>query len=160
MARIRSRGNRDTELALAQLFRRHGIRGWRRQIPIRIAECGMRHRTVRPDFLFPQLRVVVFVDGCFWHGCPKHSPPARWLRRSSMPARAGSRSGASARRTGKQFWREKLAANRARDRLVDRALRQAGWRVLRVWEHELSNKNSARLVRRLSAAIGAAAAKG
>jgi DNA mismatch endonuclease (patch repair protein) len=114
---------------------------------------------VKVDFVFRCERVAVFVDGCFWHGCPKHSPPARWLRNSSMPARAGLRSGAGGRRTGKQFWREKLAANRARDRAVNRALRRGGWRVVRIWEHTLrwatkDAKNAARLMRRIQRALG------
>ena len=57
MSRIRSRGNRDTELALAKLFRRHGITGWRRN----------QHVFGKPDFIFPKLHMAVFVDGCFWH---------------------------------------------------------------------------------------------
>lgn len=58
MAKIRSEGNRSTELALASLFRRAGIKGWRRHVPL----------PGKPDFAFPRLRVAVFVDGCFWHG--------------------------------------------------------------------------------------------
>jgi len=96
MARIRSRGNRDTELALAGLFRRHGITGWRRQktIIVRSREREFAHAQVerfkaagrrliradarrllrvKPDFVFAKLRVAVFVDGCFWHGCPQHA---------------------------------------------------------------------------------------
>ena len=91
---------------------------------------------VRPDFVFPKLKAAVFVDGCFWHGCPRHSPPARWLRRSAMPRVA--RQDAKTPRTGKRFWRDKLAANKARDGRVNRALRAAGWRVVRIWEHQLS----------------------
>ncbi|MFN3408473.1 MAG: very short patch repair endonuclease [Limisphaerales bacterium] len=167
MARIRSRGNRDTELALARLLRAHGITGWRRQVVIRNAECGERNSVragsrrllrVKVDFVFRRERVAVFVDGCFWHGCPQHSPPARWLRKSSMPPRDGSSHGASAGRTGKAFWRAKLAANRARDRAVNRALRRAGWRVVRIWEHTLrwatkDAQSAARLVRRIQRAL-------
>jgi DNA mismatch endonuclease (patch repair protein) len=153
MSRIRSRGNKETELALAMLFRRHGITGWRRQREVRSPRSEVRSFRVRPDFVFPKLRLAVFVDGCFWHGCPIHSPPARWLRKSVMPRTPGPLRGKGSARTGKRFWREKLAANRVRDRKVNRALRAAGWRVLRVWEHELVKQNSARLVLRLSAAI-------
>jgi DNA mismatch endonuclease (patch repair protein) len=56
------------------------------------------------------------VDGCFWHGCPKH---------------------ATRPKNNRAFWRRKLSANKARDRLVNRTLRRAGWRVLRIWEHSL-----------------------
>jgi DNA mismatch endonuclease (patch repair protein) len=97
MARIRSRGNKDTELALAKLFRRLGITGWRRNQKV----------TGKPDFIFPQLRVAIFVDGCFWHGCPKHATKPR---------------------NHADFWRKKLAANKARDRLVTHTLRRDGWR--------------------------------
>jgi DNA mismatch endonuclease (patch repair protein) len=118
MSRIRGRGNKETEIALVKLLRRFRIKGWR------------RHRRVfgKPDFIFPVLRVAVFVDGCFWHGCPKHS---------NMPA------------NNRVFWSRKLSANKARDRLVTRTLRTRGWRVLRIWEHELTRKNEARCLQRL-----------
>jgi DNA mismatch endonuclease (patch repair protein) len=127
MASIRSHGNRATELALAALFRRHGFTGWRR-----------RQRVFgKPDFIFRGLRVAVFVDGCFWHGCPRHG---------TLPV--GNRA----------FWRRKLTRNRVRDRRVNRELRRRGWRVLRIWEHELRRKNEARLIRRLANWFGARAA--
>jgi DNA mismatch endonuclease Vsr len=63
ISRIRGRGNKETELALMRLFRRQSIRGWRRQAPV----FG------KPDFVFSSLKLAVFVDGCFWHRCPKHS---------------------------------------------------------------------------------------
>ena len=107
MSRVRSRGNRSTELRMIAIFRSHGISGWRRNRPV----LG------RPDFVFPVERVAVFVDGCFWHGCPRH-----------YTAPAGHAA----------FWRRKLVANRTRDRLVTRTLTQAGWKVLRVWEHALT----------------------
>lgn len=110
MSRIRGSGNKETELALAKIFRRHGVTGWRRNQPL----FG------KPDFTFRRQRSVVFVDGCFWHGCLKHS---------TMPA------------NNRAFWRKKFEANKRRDRLVTRTLRREGWRVIRVWEHELSGKN-------------------
>jgi len=122
MSRIRGRGNKDTELALEMLMRRHRISGWRRNRPV----FG------KPDFFFLKLKLAVFVDGCFWHGCPKHATKPK---------------------NNRAFWRRKLAANKARDSLVTRTLRRSGWRVLRVWEHELARKNQARLIRRLSAFI-------
>lgn len=140
MARIRSRGNARTELALVRIFRAFRITGWRRQIALRCEAPASRGRSVptyapsratfqvRPDFIFPKLRLAVFVDGCFWHGCPEHGTKPK---------------GNAA------FWRKKLAANVARDRRADRALRRAGWRVLRIWEHELARKREAQLVRRL-----------
>jgi DNA mismatch endonuclease (patch repair protein) len=83
--------------------------------------------------VFPRLRLAVFVDGCFWHACPWHATKPR---------------------NNAAFWREKLAANQARDRKVNRALRAAGWRVLRLWEHDLAPKRKARLVARLRRAVG------
>lgn len=107
MSRIRGRGNKQTELALAKLFRASGIIGWR------------RHQAFfgKPDFVFRRERVAIFVDGCFWHGCPKHS---------NMPV------------NNQLFWQDKLSANKRRDRLVTRTLRTQGWQVLRIWEHDLS----------------------
>jgi DNA mismatch endonuclease (patch repair protein) len=87
-----------------------------------------------PDFVFVKGRVAVFVDGCFWHGCAKHA---------SLPM------------SNQVFWAAKLARNKARDRLVMRTLRQRGWHVVRVWQHELSPKNEQRLLRRLRDAIPA-----
>ncbi len=81
-----------------------------------------------PDFVFQKGKVAVFVDGCFWHGCRKHA---------TAPTNNGA------------FWAAKLARNKARDRLVGRVLKQRGWRVLRVWQHELSAHNEHRLLRRL-----------
>jgi DNA mismatch endonuclease (patch repair protein) len=84
------------------------------------------------DFTFRRERVALFVDGCFWHGCPKHG---------TMPA--GNRA----------FWKAKLARNTARDRTVTRALRQAGWTVLRIWEHDLAPKHWPRVARRVARAL-------
>ena len=114
MARVRSSGNRDTEVALARWFRREGITGWRR-----------RQRVFgKPDFVFWRERVAVFVDGCFWHGCPRHG---------TMPKQNG------------EFWAAKLARNKARDRLVTRTLRREGWQVVRIWEHALKPKAISKL---------------
>lgn len=132
MSRIRSRGNKDTELALATLLRRQGFTGWRRQIQIRDSPRRGEGVRVRPDFVFPKLRLMIFVDGCFWHACPLHATKPK---------------GNAA------FWHRKLVANKARDRRVNWALRRAGWRVLRIWEHELTKKQEARLVARLRRAL-------
>lgn len=122
MSRIRSRGNRDTELALAKFFRQHGITGWRRNQLV----FG------KPDFVFQKLKLAVFVDGCFWHACPLHATNPR---------------------NNATFWQKKLSANKARDRKVNRLLRAESWRVLRVWEHELARRNSARLLARILRAL-------
>jgi len=128
MAKVRGRGNLTTEQALAKVFRAEGWSGWRRQRTIggRVA-AGTRFR-VRPDFVFAARRLAVFVDGCFWHGCPRH----------------GTRPQGHA-----AFWRAKFRRNRARDRRDTLRLRRAGWRVLRLWEHELKPKARAALLAKL-----------
>jgi DNA mismatch endonuclease, patch repair protein len=120
MARIRSRGNKATELAFAKLLRTQGITGWRRHLAIKLPSDrgpNRKSRQVRPDFVFKDRRVAVFIDGCFWHGCPLHctSPNAN-----------------------REFWERKLKVNRTRDRLVNRLLRRQRWTVLRLWEHQLA----------------------
>jgi DNA mismatch endonuclease (patch repair protein) len=117
MARIRGSGNKDTELRLIRIFRINGITGWRRKAAV----FG------KPDFVFPTLRLAVFVDGCFWHACPIHA---------TLP------------KQNAEFWRAKIARNQARDRLVTRTLCAQGWRVMRIWEHELARKNEPRLLSR------------
>ena len=124
MSRIRGSGNKDTELRLIALFREHGITGWRRNAKV----FG------KPDFVFRPQRVAVFVDGCFFHGCPRHA---------TMP------------RTNRAFWTEKLSRNKARDRKVTRTLRADGWCVLRVWECALTRRRSPASVRRIARAVAA-----
>ena len=120
MGAVRSHGNRSTELLVIAIFRSHGITGWRRHQPL----------PGKPDFVFRRERLAVFVDGCFWHGCPKH------LR---MPA------------SNVEYWNAKIARNMARDRRVNADLRRAGWRVVRLWEHALAEPKrvAARLLRLL-----------
>ena len=137
MSLIRGRGNKATEVALANFFRKNKITGWRKQIEVRIQKSGVRIFKVRPDFVFQKYRLAVFVDGCFWHGCPQHG---------TQPA--GNRS----------FWKRKFARNQTRDRLVTRTLRQSGWRVLRIWEHALrriaaDKRIESRLLHRLHRAL-------
>ena len=116
MAAIRARGNKDTELKLISILRSDWITGWRRHAKL----------PGRPDFVFRAKRVAVFVDGCFWHGCPKH----------------GRRPG-----TNGEYWIPKLARNKARDRQTSQMLRKSGWIVIRFWEHELSKSQT--VLRRL-----------
>ena len=87
----------------------------------------------KPDFVFPAERIAVFVDGCFWHGCPRHY---------RAPAQNGD------------FWVRKLNNNRNRDKLVTRTLRARGWTVLRVWEHALKGNGNA-VARRVERALAA-----
>ena len=146
MSRIRGRGNKDTELALAILLRAARISGWRRHFEIRgraVAAVYDRrslqtanpgaHRAplqrtsrrdvptfrVKPDFVFQKLKLAIFVDGCFWHGCPKHATKPK---------------------NNRAFWRRKLSANKKRDQVVNRTLRKSGWRVIRIWECDLARR--------------------
>ena len=121
MSRIRGRGNKETELALAKLLRAARITGWRRHQPI----FG------KPDFVFRTAQLALFVDGCFWHGCPKHS---------NMPV------------NNRAFWKKKLTANKKRDVLVTRTLRRAGWQVGRIWECAL-RKHPQSSIRRILRAL-------
>jgi len=134
MSHIRGRGNKETELALAKLLHIAGIHGWRRYVRIRLDDVHKPSMSVIPDFVFRSSRVAVFVDGCFWHGCPEHSNPVKWIAKSSMPLYRGS----GRIRSGKTFWRQKLEANKQRDRAVNSLLRRHDWRVVRIWEHDLT----------------------
>jgi DNA mismatch endonuclease (patch repair protein) len=88
-------------------------RGLRFRVDFPIRVTG--RRPIRPDVVFTRRRVAVFVDGCFWHGCPAHG--------STPKSNTG-------------YWLPKLRRTQERDRETERALREAGWLVLRVWEHE------------------------
>jgi DNA mismatch endonuclease (patch repair protein) len=92
---------------------------------------GMRRQV---DIAFGPARVAVFVDGCFWHSCPLHATTAK---------------------ANAAFWRAKLADNRRRDRDTDRRLEEAGWRVVRVWEHENAGTAARRVARVVRHAPGA-----
>ena len=123
MSRIRGRDNKGTELALIAVFRSNKIAGWRRNQAL----YG------KPDFVFPKQRLVVFVDGCFWHSCPIHATKPK---------------------NNAVFWRKKLQANKLRDLIVTKTLRSKGWHVLRIWEHELACKSRARLVLTIQKRLG------
>ncbi len=106
MSLIRGRGNRQTEEVLRALLKQNKIIGWRRHLPL----------PGKPDFAFPEQKVAVFVDGCFWHGCPKcYTRP----------------------KTNRKFWDKKREDNMARDKCVTRKLRRQGWKVIRIWQHSL-----------------------
>jgi DNA mismatch endonuclease, patch repair protein len=107
------RGNPRTgtnpEIALRSALHHAGLR-FRKDYPIR----GNARRPIRVDIAFPRARLAVFVDGCFWHGCPEHGTTPR---------------------TNQAYWAPKLARNAERDRENDVRLRELGWRVVRIWEH-------------------------
>jgi DNA mismatch endonuclease (patch repair protein) len=107
MARQRTR---DTGPELAVRQRLHAL-GYR----YRVDHRPLPELRARGDLVFTRARVVVFVDGCFWHRCPQHA---------TSPRHNGA------------WWQAKLDANVARDRATDRRLVDAGWRVVRIWEHE------------------------
>ena len=103
------RSNTKPEIALRHALHATGLR-YRKDYPLRLGR-----KLIRPDIAFTRARVAVFVDGCFWHRCPRHG---------EVPA------------TNVGFWSAKLEANEARDREQNRLLGDAGWLVVRIWEHE------------------------
>lgn len=104
MSRIRGR-NTKPELMLRREL-------WSRGLRYRISPKLIG----KPDIVFVSSGVAVFVDGCFWHGCPDHCREPK---------------------TNAQFWREKIAKNRSRDTQVNLELSENGWHVLRFWEHQI-----------------------
>ncbi|HUW20950.1 MAG TPA: very short patch repair endonuclease [Sedimentisphaerales bacterium] len=103
MRAVKSKENRSTELRLIALFKQHGIKGWRRHAKI------FGH----PDFYFWKLKLVVFADGCFWHGCKcKKKQP----------------------KNNAAYWRSKVERNKRRDKLVTNELRRRGYKVVRIRE--------------------------
>lgn len=82
----------------------------------------------KPDFVFPKSRLAVFIDGCMWHGCPTHC---------RIP------------HTNRSYWVSKIEGNRTRDRKVTRTLRKSGWCVIRVWEHEVSERVVEKKIKRI-----------
>ena len=106
MAKVRGTGNKSTERHMESILIKSGNKGW-----------DKHPKTIlgKPDFFFPDYKLAIFVDGCFWHACPR-----------------------CRRRTPKSdFWYKKLDGNRRRDNRIQRKLRQEGYHVMRVWEHEL-----------------------
>ena len=109
MSKVRGKGNKSTEVRFRMALVRAGVAGWALQ------KSGLRGN---PDFVFPDSMVAVFVDGCFWHGCPEcgHTP-----------------------KTHSDFWRAKLTSTMQRDAANVCALKAMGYEVLRFWEHELEH---------------------
>jgi len=123
MSLIRSAGNRETELVFAKILRREGITGWRRNAPV----FG------KPDFVFRHNKVAIFVDGCFWHHCPRHG---------KIP------------KTRKKYWQKKIFRNVERAKEVNHELRCRGWKVIRVWSCELGDQRLARKLQHLRGLLG------
>ena len=122
LASIKGHSNAATELRFVRELRAHRIKGWRRRYPL----FG------KPDVVFPVERLCIFIDGCFWHGCPLH-----W----------------SSPRTNADFWTAKVRRNQARDHAVRRELVSRGWRVMRIWQHELRKPGA--VLRRVHRALAA-----
>ncbi|WP_274709450.1 very short patch repair endonuclease [Streptomyces tubbatahanensis] len=116
MSRQRSRDT-DVEIALRRMLFAAGLRYRVHRRPVK----GVRREA---DVVFGPARVAVFVDGCFWHGCPEH---ATWPKNNA------------------EFWRAKIEGNQARDRDTDARLAEAGWLAVRVWEHEEAGEAAARI---------------
>lgn len=103
------RSNTRPELLIRSALHRRGLR-FRKDHPIVLADGK-----VRPDIVFTRKRIAVFIDGCFWHGCPSHFVPPK---------------------TNQDYWVPKIARNIDRDRRRDSQLAFEGWIVARIWEHE------------------------
>lgn len=123
-----SNRGKDTSPELALRKRLHGLgarfRKHRRPLP------GVR---CEADLLFPRVKLAVFVDGCFWHGCPEHT---------SYPI------------TNREWWLRKLEGNKSRDRKNDEMLRLAGWTIVRLWEHQGVEEMAAEVLHVLTALRG------
>ena len=111
MSGIRCKGNCSTEQRLIAIMKRFKITGWRRGIKL----------PGKPDFVFRRARVVIFVDGDFWHGNP---------RRYRLP------------KSNIEYWQKKIEGNRARDKVITRTLEDLGWCVIRIWESALRDEEA------------------
>jgi len=111
MSRIRGKNNASTEIRFKMALVRSKLKGW-------TLNCG--EMPGKPDVYFPFEKVAIFIDGCYWHGCPKcgHIPKTR-----------------------SEFWEAKIKINQERDVAVDNILTTQGVRVVRIWEHELVNNH-------------------
>lgn len=119
MSRIRSRGNKSTELIVATLLRSHRITGWRRHMLI----AG-----IRPDFVWKRIQLAIFVDGCFWHGCPRC-----WATTTRRQRKLRD----SIDSTRQRYWVNNIHVNIQRDRRQTQLLRRHGWQVIRLRESTL-----------------------
>jgi len=110
MRAIRSKGT-SPERRFRALLVRYGFRGW---------HVNPTSIPGNPDFAFPTEKIAVFIDGCFWHGCPLCNRP--------MPE------------TNRAYWRKKIARNVERDAEHNASLQALGWKVVRIWEHDLDSR--------------------
>lgn len=124
MRQNKSTGSKSTERRFRSLLMRHRFRGWK-------IGCGTT-LPGRPDIIFVRKRLAIFIDGCFWHGC---------RRCRTIP------------NTNRAFWLTKIEGNRKRDKKSVQVLKALGWKVVRLWEHEL--RNGALVLTKLRRAISA-----
>ena len=119
MKAVKSRNTKTTELKMIEIFKDLHIIGWRRTYPL----IG------KPDFVFPKKRIVIFVDGCFWHGhdCRNVTPS-----------------------DNAEFWEAKRLYNKKHDEEVTQTLVQKNWTVIRIWECDLKKKNRELLLEKIS----------
>lgn len=132
MAAVR---NKDTsiELRLRKALTEAGIRYFTGHGYSRLTKQSLPGR---PDIVIPRSRLAVFCDGCFWHGCPKcYTEPIN----------------------NRTFWRQKIEANKQRDKQVSMELEQAGWTVMRFWGHDLTKDNVHKSVAEIASWINAQA---
>ena len=122
MSAIRSKGNKSTEIALIKIFKQNKIKNWRRNVKLE----------GKPDFVFAKQRLIVFVDGCYWHGhdCRKRRPGQNY-----------------------KYWKEKIEKNKIRDINVTKSLRVQGWRVIRIWECEIEKSRYAKKIKKIIAYV-------
>ena len=113
MSRIKSNNNTTTELKMIGYLRKYKLKGWRRNAKL----------SGKPDFIWRKDKVVLFVDGCFWHGhnCDRNLTP----------------------KTNSDFWEKKIRNNRKRDDTVNKILIEKGWKVVRIWECQLRKSPNA-----------------
>jgi DNA mismatch endonuclease, patch repair protein len=124
LMRANRRAETKPEQSLRSELHRRGAR-FRKDRLVRAGEVR-----VKVDIVFPRQKVAVFVDGCFWHGCPDHG---------HVP------------RSNSTYWTSKLACNVARDRRTTAALEEEGWQVLRMWEHTPPNEAAEAVLAALNA---------
>lgn len=121
MSRIRGK-NTGPELTVRSMLHRHGYR----------FRLGSSSLPGRPDIVLAKYRTAIFIDGCFWHACPRHG-----VRPKNNAA----------------FWRKKIIGNRKRDLEVSERIRRLGWKVLRIWEHDIRRADERILMKRIDGVL-------
>lgn len=113
MRAVKSKGTKP-ERQLFSMLTGMGLKGWRKHAD---------DVTGKPDVVFEKEKIAIFVDGCFWHGCPHCKRPLK-------------------PQTNREYWKQKINRNVERAKKYNRQLAKKGWTVIRIWEHEMRNENS------------------